>query len=48
MLAFRDSLLTASPLDEKFFKATGTPLYSSHMIDLSEEDVEYNVATTAK
>lgn len=48
MLASRDSLLTAYPLDEKFFKATGTPLYSSHMIDLSEEEVDDNIETTAK
>jgi len=34
--------------DEAFFKETGVPLFSSHMIDLSEEDVEYNIKTTAK
>ena len=33
--------------DEKFFKATGEPLFSSHMIDLSEEPVDYNIKTTA-
>ena len=33
--------------DEKHFKATGEPLYSSHMIDLSEEAVDYNIKTTA-
>jgi fructose-bisphosphate aldolase class II len=30
---------------EKFFAQTGAPLFSSHMIDLSEESLEENVAT---
>ncbi|MCJ1454929.1 Fructose-bisphosphate aldolase 1 [Mycoblastus sanguinarius] len=34
--------------DEKYFKATGEPLFSSHMIDLSEESVDFNIDTTAK
>lgn len=34
--------------DEEQFKKTGEPLYSSHMIDLSEEPVDYNIQTTAK
>lgn len=34
--------------DEKYFKEHGEPLFSSHMIDLSEEEVEYNIETTAK
>ena len=34
--------------DERFFKEHGTPLFSSHMIDLSEESVEENIETTAK
>lgn len=34
--------------DERFFKEHGTPLWSSHMIDLSEESVEENIETTAK
>ena len=34
--------------DEKYFKEHGEPLFSSHMIDLSEEEVEYNINTTAK
>jgi fructose-bisphosphate aldolase class II len=33
--------------DEAHFKATGEPLFSSHMIDLSEEEVDWNVKTTA-
>ncbi|MCJ1389124.1 Fructose-bisphosphate aldolase 1 [Xylographa bjoerkii] len=34
--------------DEKHFEKHGEPLFSSHMIDLSEEEVEWNVQTTAK
>lgn len=34
--------------DEKHFKQHGEPLFSSHMIDLSEEPVEWNIETTAK
>ncbi|KAF6236195.1 hypothetical protein HO173_005824 [Letharia columbiana] len=34
--------------DEKHFKAHGEPLFSSHMIDLSEEPVDWNIETTAK
>lgn len=34
--------------DERFFKEHGTPLFSSHMIDLSEEEVKFNIDTTAK
>jgi len=34
--------------DEKHFKKHGEPLFSSHMIDLSEEPVDWNVQTTAK
>ncbi|MDP2697949.1 class II fructose-bisphosphate aldolase [Thalassospira sp.] len=30
---------------EKSFKETGSPLYSSHMLDLSEEPLEDNIAT---
>jgi fructose-bisphosphate aldolase, class II len=33
--------------DEEEFKKSGTPLFSSHMIDLSEDDVKYNIDTTA-
>ncbi|EOD46290.1 Ketose-bisphosphate aldolase class-2 [Neofusicoccum parvum] len=45
LLPWLDGMLDA---DEEWFKKTGEPLWSSHMIDLSEEDVEYNVSTTAK
>ena len=34
--------------DAESFKETGEPLFSSHMIDLSEEDKDYNSATTKK
>lgn len=40
-----DGLLDA---DEKHFKEHGEPLFSSHMIDLSEEEVDYNIKTTAE
>src|SRR5690554_6598298 len=33
---------------EKFFKEHGKPLFSSHMLDLSEESVEENVETCGK
>ena len=32
--------------DEAFFKEKGEPLFSSHMVDLSEESVDYNISTT--
>ena len=41
LLPWIDGLLDAS---EKHFKETGKPLYSSHMIDLSEEPIEENIA----
>jgi len=40
LLPWIDGLLTAS---EKHFEKTGKPLYSSHMIDLSEEPIEENI-----
>ena len=42
LLPWIDSLLDAS---EEHFKKTGKPLYSSHMIDLSEESLEENIST---
>ncbi|TQS35654.1 hypothetical protein Golomagni_03920 [Golovinomyces magnicellulatus] len=45
LLPWLDGLLDA---DEAYFKQHGEPLFSSHMIDLSEESVEYNIETTAK
>jgi len=40
LLPWIDGLLDAS---EKHFKETGKPLFSSHMIDLSEESLEENI-----
>lgn len=40
LLPWIDGLLDAG---EKFFKENGVPLYSSHMIDLSEEPIEENI-----
>jgi len=45
LLPWIDALLDAS---EENFKATGKPLFSSHMLDLSEETLEENVQTCAK
>jgi fructose-bisphosphate aldolase class II len=40
LLPWIDGLLDAG---EKFFKANGKPLFSSHMLDLSEEPIEENI-----
>ncbi|HLO44645.1 MAG TPA: class II fructose-bisphosphate aldolase [Leadbetterella sp.] len=45
LLPWIDGLLDAS---EKHFAATGNPLFSSHMIDLSEEPIEENIEICAK
>ncbi|MEZ5072531.1 MAG: class II fructose-bisphosphate aldolase [Bacteroidales bacterium] len=42
LLPWIDGLLEAG---EKHFKETGKPLFSSHMLDLSEEPLEENIAT---
>lgn len=42
LLPWIDGLLDAG---EDFYKANGVPLYSSHMIDLSEESIEENIET---
>ena len=42
LLPWIDGLLEAS---EKHFTQTGKPLFSSHMIDLSEEPIEENIET---
>ena len=42
LLPWIDELLDAS---EKHFEAYGKPLFSSHMIDLSEEPIEENIST---
>jgi len=41
LLPWIDGLLDAG---EQFFKETGKPLFSSHMLDLSEEPLEENIA----
>lgn len=45
LLPWLDGLLDAG---EKHFAATGKPLFSSHMIDLSEESLEENIEICAK
>jgi fructose-bisphosphate aldolase class II len=45
LLPWIDALLDAS---EEHFKTHGIPLFSSHMIDLSEEPIEENIATCKK
>lgn len=45
LLPWIDGLLDAS---EQHFKDTGKPLYSSHMIDLSEEPIEENIEICAQ
>jgi len=45
LLPWFDGMLEA---DEKYFAEHGEPLFSSHMIDLSEELDEENIATTKK
>jgi len=45
LLPWVDGLLDAG---EKHFARTGSPLFSSHMIDLSEEPLEENIETCVK
>lgn len=45
LLPWLDGLLDAG---EKHYAATGKPLFSSHMIDLSEESLEENIEISAK
>lgn len=45
LLPWIDGLLNAG---EEFFAQTGKPLFSSHMLDLSEESLQENVETCAK
>ena len=45
LLPWIDALLDAG---EKFYEKNGKPLFSSHMIDLSEESLEENIATCAE
>ncbi|KAJ3550712.1 hypothetical protein NM688_g5014 [Phlebia brevispora] len=45
LLPWFDGMLKA---DEEYFKEHGEPLFSSHMLDLSEESKEDNIATCVK
>lgn len=45
LLPWIDALLDAG---EEFYEANGKPLFSSHMLDLSEESLEENIATCKK
>lgn len=45
LLPWLDGLMDA---DEAYFKIHGEPLFSSHMIDLSEEPVDENIKVTAE
>lgn len=45
LLPWIDGLLDAG---EQFYKENGKPLYSSHMLDLSEESLEENLEISAK
>ncbi|XP_059082502.1 uncharacterized protein LOC131880024 [Tigriopus californicus] len=45
LLPWFDGMLEA---DEEYFKANGEPLFSSHMLDLSEEKDEENIETCVK
>lgn len=33
---------------ERFYQATGKPLFTSHMVDLSEEEIDYNLSECAR
>ncbi|MCB9291624.1 MAG: class II fructose-bisphosphate aldolase [Lewinellaceae bacterium] len=45
LLPWLDGLIDAG---EKFFQSRGYPLYSSHMIDLSEEPIQENIETCVR
>ena len=45
LLPWIDGLLDAG---EKFYAANGKPLFSSHMLDLSEEPIEENIQTSVE
>nr|VFJ91278.1 MAG: fructose-bisphosphate aldolase [Candidatus Kentron sp. LFY]VFK19587.1 MAG: fructose-bisphosphate aldolase [Candidatus Kentron sp. LFY] len=45
LIPWIDSLLDWG---EEFFKKTGKPLFSSHMLDLSEETIEFNLGESAR
>ena len=45
LLPWIDGLISES---EKHYEKSGKPLFSSHMIDLSEEDIKENISTCKK
>ncbi|MFA7567548.1 MAG: class II fructose-bisphosphate aldolase [Alkalispirochaeta sp.] len=45
LLPWIDGLITEG---EQYYKEKGTPLYSSHMIDLSAEELDENIKTSAE
>ena len=45
LLPWFDGMLEAN---EEYFRANGEPLFSSHMLDLSKEFDEENIATCVK
>ena len=45
LLPWIDGLLEAG---EEFYEIHGKPLYSSHMIDLSEEPIEENIESVCQ
>ncbi|MDA3951329.1 MAG: class II fructose-bisphosphate aldolase [Spirochaeta sp.] len=45
LLPWIDGLISEG---EKYYKQHGVPLYSSHMLDLSEEELEDNIKTSAE
>ncbi len=45
LIPWVETLLTHG---EAFYKETGKPLFSSHMLDLSEEDIEFNLSESAR
>jgi len=45
LLPWFDGMLEA---DEEYFRANGEPLFSSHMLDLSEEFDEENISTCVR
>lgn len=45
LLPWIDGMLEAG---EEYYESTGKPLFSSHMLDLSAEDLEENIATCEK
>lgn len=45
LIPWIEALLTHG---EAFYKETGRPLFTSHMIDLSEEDIDFNLSECAR